>query len=154
MTDAQNQFNIDPAIFGVLIAFILLLSLVLYVYFGFSYSKLLKKAGAEDSWAGWVPVYGSWRMFEIAGRPGWWSLIGSVAYALALISPIIYFIANILALVISIIFGLDLAKSFGKSSGYAVALIFFPVPMYLIMALDSDKYVGPGGKALPKKSTK
>jgi len=38
----------------------------------------------------------------------------------------------------------DLVKSFGKSVGFTIGLIFFPVIFYAILAFSKDaKYVGP-----------
>jgi hypothetical protein len=38
---------------------------------------------------------------------------------------------------------LDLAKSFGKTTGFGVLMIFFPAIMNPILAFGSSRYVGP-----------
>ncbi len=90
--------------------------------------KLFTKAG-KPGWAAIVPVYNIIVMMEIIGRPTWWTVLYFVP------------VANI---VVSIINMLDFAKSYGKSAGYGVLMIFFPYIMYPILAFSTDtKYVGP-----------
>jgi Family of unknown function (DUF5684) len=74
------------------------------------------KAG-EAGWKSIIPIWNIIVLLRIVGRPLWWLVL--------LIIPIV----NI---VISLIVMLDLAKSFGKGSGFGVGLwllsfIFIPI---------------------------
>jgi hypothetical protein len=89
--------------------------------------KLYAKAG-QPGWAAIVPIYNTYVMLKIVGRPGWW-------LALMLI-PIV----NIVLLIIMMI---DLAKAFGKGGGFAASLILLPLVGMPILAFGSAVYRGP-----------
>ena len=89
--------------------------------------KLFAKAG-KPGWASLIPFYNIWVMLEIVGRPGWWIL-------LMLIPGV--------NLVIGIIVMIDLAKSFGKETGFAIGLILLPFIFMLILAFGKAQYQGP-----------
>ena len=88
--------------------------------------KVYVKAG-KPGWASLIPFYNLLVMLEIVGKP-WW-------YLLLMFIPIV----NI---VISIMVTLDMAKVFGKGSGFAVGLIFLPFIFYPILAFGDAKYQG------------
>jgi hypothetical protein len=93
-----------------------------------------------------------WKLFEKAGYPGWHSIIpfliydefkmswGNGWFFLLMLIPYVNF-------VIEILLSLKLAKSFGKSTGFAIGLIFLPTIFLLILGFDSSKYIGPNGVA-------
>ncbi len=90
--------------------------------------KMFEKAG-EAGWKSIIPFYNSYVLCQIAGRNGWWML--------GLLVP---FVNIIIALIIAI----DLAKHFGKSTGFGVVgLWLFSVIGYLILGFGDAKYVGP-----------
>ncbi|PJZ26013.1 signal peptidase I [Leptospira hartskeerlii] len=91
--------------------------------------KIFEKAG-KPGWAGIIPIYNLYVLMEIIGRPGWW---------------LILFFIPCVGIVISIITAIDLAKSFGKTAGYAVLFIF--AVGYPILAFSDAKYVGPAAKS-------
>ena len=74
-------------------------------------------------------VAGWWMIFTKAGEDGWKALI-----------PIVGFI-------IWIIVALDLAKSFGRGTGFGIGLIIFPYIWSLILGFGSDTYKGPAATA-------
>jgi uncharacterized membrane protein len=67
-------------------------------------------------------------MFEIIGRPGWWFFL--------LLIPI----ANI---VIEIMILFELAKVFGKDTGFGFGLLFLSFIFLPILALGDAEYLGP-----------
>lgn len=89
--------------------------------------KMFKKAG-KPGWASIVPVYNSWVLFEIGGLEGALSLI-------CLVFP-----------PFSLYGWYKVCKAFGKSTGFFVALVFFPVVCVPILGLGKDTYVGQGGQ--------
>jgi len=72
--------------------------------------KLFVKAG-QFGWAAIIPIYNYYVMLKVVKRPGWWLLL---------------FLIPIVGFVFGIIVAIDIAKSFGKSGGYAVGIIFLP----------------------------
>ena len=96
------------------------------------------KAG-EEGWKALIPIYNIWVLLKIVGRPGWW---------------LILFLIPFVNFVIWIIVSIDLAKSFGKGTGFALGLIFFAPIFYMILAFGDASYRGPaaapgGGSAPP-----
>lgn len=83
------------------------------------------KAG-QPGWAALVPIYNIYVMTQIAGRPGWWTLL--------------YFVplANI---VVSLLVSVDTAKRFGKSEVFGIVALwlFNPIGM-LILGFGDAKY--------------
>lgn len=91
-----------------------------------AYWKLFTKAG-KPGWHSIIPFLNFYDMFEIAGMNGWLFLL--------LFVPI----ANI---IIAIMWCLNLAKAFGKGTGFAIGLIFLEFIFILILAFGSAKYIG------------
>lgn len=58
------------------------------------------------------------------------------------ISAILGLALNILALVISIIINIDLAKKFGKSPAFSIGLILLPIVFLPILAFGDARYQG------------
>jgi hypothetical protein len=84
----------------------------------------------QPGWAAIIPFYNVWVLLKVAGRPGWWLIL----YPIPLVN-----------LVIHIIVSLDLAKSFSKTTGFAIGLIILPFIFLPILGLGSATYAGPGG---------
>ena len=78
--------------------------------------RIFSKAG-EPGWGSIVPIYNIYLMCKICSRPGLWVLLCCI--------PLV----NI---IIGIVLSVDLAKAFGKGTGYAVGLIFLS-PVFLPM---------------------
>jgi hypothetical protein len=118
------------AAFGISMLIFLVLILALVVLMVASNWKLFEKAG-KPGWAAIVPIYNTITMLEIAGKPIYWIGLMMIPY-------------------IGIIWGIwtlnVFVKSFGKSSGYALGVIFLPFIFLPMMAFDKNTvYVGPGG---------
>lgn len=86
--------------------------------------KIYVKAG-KPGWGSIVPIYNTILMLEIVDRPIWWIFL--------LFIPIVNF-------VISIIITIDLAKAFGKGTGFGVGMIFLPFIFQPILAFGSSQY--------------
>ncbi len=91
--------------------------------------KLFEKAG-EVAWKALVPGYNFVIWSKIVGRQGWWAAL--------LLIPIVN---------IFIYFGLciDMVRSFGKYTfkDSALAVIYAPIPFYLLGKNKDAKYLGP-----------
>jgi hypothetical protein len=91
--------------------------------------KIFEKAG-EPGWAGIVPIYNAMVLARICGK--------DELYGLLCFIPLV-------GIVFSIILVLELAKSFGKDTGFAIGLILLPYIFMLILGFGRAKYIGPGG---------
>ena len=89
--------------------------------------KVFTKAG-KPGWAAIVPIYNLVVLLEIVGRPIWWIVLFCL--------PCV----NIFAMVM---LALDLAKSFGKSTGFAIGMIVVPFICYPMLAFGDARYRGP-----------
>jgi hypothetical protein len=97
--------------------------------------KVFVKA-AQPGWAAIIPIYNLYILLKVIGRPPWWLL-------LFLAGIIVPFLGWILLIVIGIIIAIDLAKSFAKSSGFAVGLFFLNFIFVPILGFGDSRYVGP-----------
>jgi len=86
--------------------------------------KIFTKAG-EAGWKSIIPIYNTYVLLKIIGRPAWWLVF--------LLLPIVLWIA----------IPLGLAKSFGKSTGFGVGMMFLPFIFMLILGFGDDRYLGP-----------
>ena len=101
--------------------------------------KVFVKAG-QPGWAAIIPIYNLYVLLKVIGRPAWWLL-------LFLVGVIVPFVGWILLVVIGIIIAIDLAKSFAKSSGFAVGLFFLNFIFVPILGFGESQYVGPAAAA-------
>jgi uncharacterized protein DUF5684 len=92
--------------------------------------KIFTKAG-QPGWAVLIPIYNAIVLMRVIGRPWWW---------------IFGFIVPILNIVVGIVVSLDLAKSFGRGTGFGIGLWLLPFIFGLILGFGSDTYRGPRGE--------
>ncbi len=101
--------------------------------------KVFVKAG-QPGWAAIIPIYNLYILLKVIGRPWWWLL-------LFIVGVIVPFVGWILLIVVGIIIAIDLAKSFAKSSGFAVGLFFLNFIFIPILGFGEAQYVGPAAAA-------
>lgn len=89
--------------------------------------KVFVKAG-HPGWAAIIPIYNTYILLKIAGRPAWWLILFFI--------PIVNF-------VIAIIVFNDISKSFGKGVGFTVGLILLGFIFIPILGFGSAQYRGP-----------
>lgn len=107
-------------------AFILIIYLAIVILMIASIWTVFTKAG-KPGWAAIVPIYNLVVLLEIVQKPVWWIVL--------LILPIVNFI-------ILIIIYLELAKVFGKSTGFGVGLIFLGIIFLPMLAFGDAQYIG------------
>jgi hypothetical protein len=93
--------------------------------------KVFSKAG-QPGWAAIIPIYNIYVLCKVAGRPGWWLLL--------MLIPLVNFI-------IAIIICIDIAKNFGKGTGFGLGLAFLGIIFWPILAFGSAQYQGGAGPA-------
>jgi hypothetical protein len=83
---------------------------------------------SEKGWKAIIPIWNTLIVLKISGRPFWW---------------IILFIIPIVNFIVYIIVYYNLAKSFAKSTGFAVGMIILPFIFIPILGFGSSQYAGP-----------
>jgi len=86
--------------------------------------KVFTKAG-QPGWAAIIPIYNIYILTKIAGKPGWWLLLFFI--------PVVNF-------VIAILVAIDVAKAFGKGTGFALGLVFLGIIFYPILGFGDAQY--------------
>ena len=86
--------------------------------------KIFTKAG-QHGWAAIVPYYNTWVLCETAKRPGWWLFL----FLIPFVNIVVWFIVAI-----------DLAKAFGKGTGFGVATAFLPWIFWPILGFGEAAY--------------
>ncbi len=114
---------------GALLFFVIYVGIIVVVIAGLW--KIFSKAG-QPGWAAIVPIYNTFILCKIVGRPWWWLIL--------MLIPFINFI-------IAIILMVDLAKSFGKSVLFAVGLILLGFVFIPILGFGPAQYQGPAAGA-------
>lgn len=104
-----------------------LLYMAVIVFFLFCMWRIYVKAG-KPGWAAIIPIYNILVQLEILGRP-WWFL-------LLMLVPLVNVVIGIMLL-------FDLAKVFGKGTGFGFGLLFLPFIFIPILALGDATYKGP-----------
>lgn len=89
--------------------------------------KVFVKAG-KPGWAAIIPIYNGVVLLEIVGRPIWW---------------IILMLIPCVQTIVGIILAIDLAKSFGKGTGFGVGLALLSFIFMPILGFGDARYIGP-----------
>ena len=107
--------------------FILLICVAVFVFYVIAGWKMFAKAG-EPGWGAIVPIYNLYLYCKISGRPEWW---------------LILFFIPFVNIVIALIVAMDLAKAFGKTSGFGIGLWLLSFIFVPILAFGSVQYTTP-----------
>lgn len=110
-------------IFSILM-FVIIVPLVVVVIAGMW--KAFEKAG-QPGWGCLVPFYNYYLFTVIAGRPGWWVVLLLLPYV------------NIIFLIIVFI---DIAKKFGKGTGYGIGLALLGFIFWPMLGFGDAQYLG------------
>jgi hypothetical protein len=107
----------------------LVIYLAVIVFIIASMWKLFEKA-EQPGWAAIIPIYNTYIMLKIGGKPGWWLLLMFI--------PVL----NIIFLVWLMNM---ISKSFGKDEGFTVGLVLLGIVFIPILAFGDARYLGPYG---------
>ena len=115
--------------------------------------RIYRKA-SEPGWKSLIPVYNSYVLFKRVWKTSYfWAMIvcalataitttiGLAGTAQSVMTSLTTFF-QLLSLIISIMFNVKLARSFGKGTGFAVGLIFLNPVFMLTLGFGSAKYAG------------
>ena len=92
-----------------------------------SFWRIFTKAG-EAGWKCLIPIYGAVVLQRIIGRPWWWVVLLAI--------PFINIVPAILEC-------FDLARVFGRSTGFGFGILLLGPVFVAILAFGSASYVGP-----------
>lgn len=105
---------------------VLILALIVAVFY-IGFWKVFEKAG-QPGWASIIPVYNTILLLRIADKPWWWIFLLMIPFLN------IYFL---------IIISIDVAKNFGKGTGFGLGLAFLGFIFYPILGFGSAQYISP-----------
>ena len=86
--------------------------------------KVFTKAG-KPGWAALIPVYNAVVMLAIVRRPIWWLIL--------LFIPVV-------GIFVAVVVIMDIAKDFGKGTGFGLGLLFLPFIFYPILGFGDSQY--------------
>jgi Family of unknown function (DUF5684) len=89
--------------------------------------KTFEKAD-QPGWACIIPIYNYYILAKIGGVKNWWLIF------IPLVNIYIIFVISI-----------AVAKSFGKDTGFGIALVFLGFIFFPILGFGDAKYIGPNG---------
>lgn len=104
-------------------AIVLVLVLLILVGFIAGMWMMFEKAN-QPGWAALIPIYNTYVMLKVAGRPGWWLILYIV--------PIINWIVPLLVL-------WDIARNFGKGELFSVVTVLLGFPL-VYLGFSNDQY--------------
>jgi hypothetical protein len=84
------------------------------------------KAGLPG-WGAIVPFYNVYLMCKIAGKSGWWVLL---------------YLIPCVNLIIALIVSIDVARNFGKGTGFGLGLALLPYIFFPILGFSDARYLG------------
>jgi len=93
-----------------------------------------------------IMIIANWKIYEKAGKPGWASIVPVYAQIVLLeicelpTWKVILFFIPIANIYIIFIANIELAKKFGKSTGYGIAMVFFGVVLLPMLAFGKAQY--------------
>lgn len=103
--------------------------LIVYAFIAFCLYKIFQKAGKENAWAAFIPIYNFVVLLEVIGKPIWWIVM--------LIIPCV----NLYFLVMTYI---ELGKRFGKDTVWSVIfLLFLGIIGLPMLAFGDAQYTPP-----------
>ena len=119
-----------------------ILILVFYLLSVIGKWKVFSKAGIAG-WKSVIPIYNKYFFCQICGlNTIWvWILLGSAI--VSILVPPLAFVYSLALIYFLILQALSLSKSFGKSDGFAIGLIFAAPIFYLLLGSKRSEYKGP-----------
>ena len=123
-TLAQTSSGSGAAAGGMMILLVYLAIAVLVIA---GFWKMFSKAG-HPGWAAIVPIYNTYILCKVGGRPGWW---------------LILFFIPVVSIIVWIILAIDVAKAFGKGVGFGLGVALLAIIFVPVLGFGSAQYQGP-----------
>jgi hypothetical protein len=100
------------------------LAIIILMFAGFW--TTFAKAGLPG-WGAIVPFYNVYLMCKIGGKSGWWVLL---------------YLIPCVNLIIALIVSIDVARNFGKGTGFGLGLALLPYIFFPILGFSDARYLG------------
>ena len=151
LTD-YNQYTAFIAVMTVVIALIIILSLLIYVWSSLALMAVFKKARHPQPWAAWVPYFRDFAFLEVGGQSGWFMFLGLAAsFSTSLAAETVGFrfgVTSLLAFTVSAaylviwIFAIaNVNRAFGKNVlGFTIFGVLLPVIWLSVLAWDKSRF--------------
>lgn len=123
-------------------AIFLIIILITYILSVVGLWKMFQKA-EKPGWPSLIPIYNTYILCEITGVNPWWLVICFGAGVITFFLPFLGILGFIVSVYFGVLLAISIARSFGKSDGYALGLYFFAFIFYFILGIDDSKYLGP-----------
>ncbi|HLD45789.1 MAG TPA: DUF5684 domain-containing protein, partial [bacterium] len=89
--------------------------------------RILSRAGLPG-WGQFIPIYNCLQILKLAGKEWWWIFL--------LCIPIVNFVIVVIVMI-------EIARNFGKGTGFGIGLCFLNPIFWLILGLGSSPYQVP-----------
>ena len=122
-SDSDGAASAVMAMFGLGFFLVWLVLLVLMIA---SVWTVFTKAG-QPGWTVLIPIYNGIVWLRVAGKPWWWLFL---------------FLIPLVNIIVGIIAAIDMAKKFGKGTGFGIGLAFLGFIFYPILAWGDAQYQG------------
>ena len=99
--------------------------LIFYLFFSFCLYKIFQKAGREDAWAAFIPIYNTIVLVDIIKKPIWWFIMLFIPFVNLIFIIMMYD---------------RLAKFFGKGTMMTVLLVILPFIGFPMLAFGDATY--------------
>ena len=109
----------------------MLISLAIFVLTIIANWKIFTKAG-QAGWKSIIPIYNMVILYKVAGISPWWLLLYLTAFI-----PVV---GTVISVGLTIYLMINLAKAFGKGSGFMVGLILLNTIFMMILAFGESEY--------------
>src|SRR5215472_5008998 len=93
-----------------------------------------------------VFVIGAWKVFDKADRPGWWSIV-PILNTIVLLQItgrsgwwVLGYLVLLLNIFVQVRWGLEMAQSYRRGTGFAIGLIFLEALFLVILGFGGDRY--------------
>ncbi|MBV9577109.1 MAG: signal peptidase I [Chloroflexi bacterium] len=130
---AQQQISSGTSAAAVVGGFVLnlVIAVVLYIVFVIGTWKVFTKADRPGWWS-IIPIWNAIVLLQITGRSGWW---------------VLGYLVPLLNLFVHIRWAIEMAHSFGRSTWFAVGLVFLEPLFLVILGFSDSRYAGPATQA-------
>lgn len=126
-------------VYGSFIGGFFVFALLAYAVTAFFLMKIFEKAGVQDSWRAWVPVYNYMIFFKLGDLSPWLVLYG-LGGAILLSWIGIGFIFSIALYVFSALAAYRIGMKFGKESTWVILYVFLAIVWMGILAFDKARW--------------
>jgi hypothetical protein len=134
-----NGTTVDQGLIDAVTMTVIVLGIISYFLVAYLLMRIFKKVGVKQ-WIAFVPVYNVWKLLEIGGQSGYWSLLSVVAALFSYVSIAVSLAAHALLFVFIIIAMHTIGKRFGKQDWFVFVAIFLPLLWLIWLGFDKSKW--------------